>query len=472
MNLTKQIECSIIFSLVCIGSGRSQSKDFTSIPLTDLSSFKNPEKNWIVTSDFLSDYAEPWKLKKLDDGTGTVINDLSEKNRSHLVTNKEFGDVEVELEFMMDKGSNSGVYLSGRYEVQLFDSWLNPDPTFADAGGIYQRWEESRKEKGHGGMAPLENATLAPGLWQHLRIRFKAPRFDANGDKTANARFEEVYLNEVLVQQQVEVTGPTRASLFNDEKPYGPLMLQGDHGKVAFRNIHYRPLQALPVPEKKQLVGRIVARPGNKPYLLRSFIMFGDEKLNYVVSMGSPYGLNYSYDLKKGAWLQVWRGGFMDATGMWHSRGEAQLAKPLGSTIPFSNSPTVAKLSDTAAKWPDSLAFDGFQNEGYLLDKKGVPKFEYLIEGTKIEDKIVPLPDRKGFQRTLTVENPTDNLYCRAVSASKIEQVDKVLFRVNGTYYIKVGRHHDPLIRSIGQRKEMLFPLNNLKSPLTYSIIW
>ena len=450
----------------------SQKKPFTNIALTDLQAFKDPGENWVITSEFRADYSKPWNLKNLEPGSGMVINDLSEKNRSHLVTNKEFGDVELELDFMMDKGSNSGVYLSGRYEVQLFDSWLNPDPTFADAGGIYQRWDESREEKGYEGMAPLENAALAPGLWQHLRIRFKAPRFDANGDKTANARFEEVYLNGVSVQQQVEVTGPTRASLFDDEKPVGPLVLQGDHGKVAFRNIRYRSLQALPVPEKEKPVGRIVARPDNRPYLLRSFIMFDDQKLDYAISMGSPQGLNYSYDLKTGAWLQVWRGEFMDATDMWHSRGEAQLARPMGSVVPFSDAPAVTKLSDMNAKWPDSLAFDDLQNEGYLLDRQGVPTYKYTTQGTKIGDKIVPLPDGKAFKRTLTVDNPTADLYCRAVSASKIEQVDKELFRVDGTYYIKVERGFDPLIRSIGQGEEMLFSLNDLKSPLTYSIIW
>ncbi len=444
----------------------------TILPLNDLSAFNNAGKNWVVTSEFSSDYSRPWNLKKLSFGTGMVINDLTDKHHSHLVTKREFGDVEVEVDFMMDKGSNSGVYLQGRYEVQLFDSWLNPDPSFSDCGGIYQRWGESRTVKGYEGMAPLANASRAPGLWQHLRIRFQAPRFDADGNKTANARFEEVYLNGVLVQQQVEVSGPTRSSLFDDENPFGPLVFQGDHGKVAFRNIRYRPLGQATDSKGDASSGAIVVKPDDKPYLLRSFMMFGDKKLDYIISMGAPQGLNYAYDLREGAWLQVWRGGFMDATDMWHSRGESQLARPLGSVVRFSDAPAVTNLSDTDAKWPESLAFDDLQNEGYLLDREGIPTFKYTTEGTKITDKIVPLPDGKGFKRTLTVENPTDNLYCRAVSASKIEQIDKELFRVDGTYYIKVDRHLDPLIRKNGQGQEMLFSLNNLKSPLTYSIIW
>ncbi len=450
----------------------SQESKFEDISLNDLSAFNNAGKNWVVTSEFSNDYSKPWNLKKIAAGKGMLINNLTDKYRSHLVTNREFGDVEVELDFMMDKGSNSGVYLQGRYEVQLLDSWLDSDPTFADCGGIYQRWDVSRTVKGYEGMAPLSNASRAPGLWQHLRIRFQAPRFDAKGNKTANARFEEVYLNGVLVQQQVEVTGPTRASLFNDEKSSGPLVFQGDHGKVAFRNIRYRPLGPKTVSEDENDTGAIVVKPDDKPYLLRSFMMFGDKKLDYIVSMGSPQGLNYSYDLRQGAWLQVWRGGFMDATEMWHSRGEDQLAKPLGSVVRFSDTPTVAQLSDTNMAWPDSLAFDDLHNDGYLLDKKGIPTFKYTVKGTKVSDKISPSSDDSGLNRTLTTENPSGNLFCRVISARKIEPVDKGLYRIDGSYYIRMDRNFKPFIRSNGQGQEMLVSLKNPGSILTYSIIW
>jgi hypothetical protein len=450
----------------------SQQSKFEDISLNDLSAFTDPGKNWVVTSEFSNDYAKPWNLKKLRSGSGMVINDLTDKHKGHLVTKKEFGDVEVELDFMMEKGSNSGVYLQGRYEVQLFDSWQNPDPTFEDCGGIYQRWDESRAVKGYGGMAPLVNAAKAPGLWQHLRIRFQAPRFDANGNKTANARFEAVYLNDILVQQQVEVTGPTRASFLDDEKPSGPLVFQGDHGKVAFRNIRYRPLGPPMDSKGNEDPGAIVVKPDGKPYLLRSFMMFGDKKLDYIISMGSPQGLNYSYDLRKGAWLQVWRGGFLDATEMWHGRGEPQLAKPLGSIVPFTDTPAVANLSDPNVVWPDSLAFDDLHNDDYLLDKNGVPTFTYTINGIKVSDKISPSDDGSGLNRTLTAENPSGNLYCRVISANKIESVDKGLYRVDGSYYIRMDKDAEPFIRTNGQGQEMLVSLKNPESPLKYSVIW
>ena len=85
------------------------------------------------------------------------------------------------------------------------------------------------------------NASKAPGQWQSFDVVFRAPRFDKNGEKIAKARFEKVMHNGMLIHADVELTGPTRASAWNDEKPAGPIMLQGDHGPVAYRNIRIEP---------------------------------------------------------------------------------------------------------------------------------------------------------------------------------------------------------------------------------------
>ena len=88
----------------------------------------------------------------------------------------------------------------------------------------------------------LANASKPPGEWQTFDVIFRAPRFDGSGKKIDNARFVKVIHNGRVVHQNVEVTGPTRSSAFNDEKPTGPMMLQGDHGPVAFRNLWLKPL--------------------------------------------------------------------------------------------------------------------------------------------------------------------------------------------------------------------------------------
>ena len=88
---------------------------------------------------------------------------------------------------------------------------------------------------------PSKNAAKAPGEWQTFDIVFQAPRFDAGGKKTQNAKFVSVKLNGQEIQKDVEVPKPTGSELSREEKPTGPLMLQGDHGIVAYRNIGITP---------------------------------------------------------------------------------------------------------------------------------------------------------------------------------------------------------------------------------------
>ncbi len=159
------------------------------------------------------------------------------------VTDEKFGDVELYLEFLIAKGSNSGVYLQGLYEVQIFDSYGSEEAmTSSDGGGIYHRWIN---EQGVGGSAPKVNASRRPGEWQSYQIWFRAPRFDASGKKTENARFLRVLHNGRLVQENVECEGPTRAAMNLPEAATNPLMLQGDHGPVVFQNLYVRPLRPL-----------------------------------------------------------------------------------------------------------------------------------------------------------------------------------------------------------------------------------
>jgi sugar phosphate isomerase/epimerase len=149
---------------------------------------------------------------------------------------------------MIPKGSNSGVYFMGRYEIQVYDSYGVEKGQYPgiECGGIYERWDNNRNPKGFEGHSPRVNASRAPGQWQTFDVIFRAPRFDKNGRKISNARFEKIVHNGVVVHEDVELTGPTRAGTYNDEKPTGPLMLQGDHGPVAYRNIWLEPAGALP----------------------------------------------------------------------------------------------------------------------------------------------------------------------------------------------------------------------------------
>jgi hypothetical protein len=122
----------------------------------------------------------------------------------------------------------------GRYEVQILDSWGATELRFGTCGGIYARWIN---EQPVGGEPPRANASKPPGEWQSYDIDFRTPRFNADGEKTANATFVSVVWNGELVHENFEIDGPTRAAMFDEEAATGPLMLQGDHGPVAYRNV-------------------------------------------------------------------------------------------------------------------------------------------------------------------------------------------------------------------------------------------
>lgn len=213
------------------------------VALESAAAFRPLTANWQLARDLAGDPRHD-KTLGIVPGTGILVcNPGTEKDkRGHLFTAWEHGDLELELEFLLAPGSNSGVYLQGRYEVQLFDSWGVRTPTSADCGGIYVRYDAARGKDNerYEGTAPRANACHAPGLWQKLRVEFQAPQFDATGKKTRNARFTKVVLNGFTIHENVEVTGPTRAAAFNDEKPLGPLMIQGDHGPVALRNLRVK----------------------------------------------------------------------------------------------------------------------------------------------------------------------------------------------------------------------------------------
>nr|WP_237055918.1 DUF1080 domain-containing protein [Lysobacter chinensis] len=157
-----------------------------------------------------------------------------------IVSSRGFGDVQLHVEWMapepatgrgQDRG-NSGVFLMGRYEVQILDSYRNTTYPDGQAGAIY------------GQFPPRVNASRPPGEWQQYDIVFRAPRFDAEGRLQEPARMT-VRHNGVLVQDGAVLTGPTA---HRERPPYAahpprlPLLLQ-DHGSpVRFRNIWLREL--------------------------------------------------------------------------------------------------------------------------------------------------------------------------------------------------------------------------------------
>jgi HEAT repeat protein len=211
------------------------SKRFLELTAGDLSAWAKPLGKWEVVGK-VSKSTENEKKLIAETGNGIIYNGPDGKT-NNLLSAEEHGNVTAHIEFMVPKGSNSGIYFMGRYEIQVLDSYGVEDKKLrhAHCGGIYQRWKDG---KGFEGRAPKVNASKPAGQWQSFDIVFKAPRFNRRGRKQANARFVKVVHNGIVIHENQEVTGMTRSGMSEKEKSTGPLMLQGDHGPVAYRNIY------------------------------------------------------------------------------------------------------------------------------------------------------------------------------------------------------------------------------------------
>ena len=157
---------------------------------------------------------------KTEGGTShwTVVNGVltSTKSGANLVTTRTFGDFKLHVEFRYPKGGNSGVYLRGRHEVQVEDTPRRDFPLSEDVGGVY------------GFLTPSSNATTGPGKWQTYDITLVGRRV------TVVLNGETVIANEII-------PGITGGALDSDEGAPGPLLLQGDHLPIEYRNIRITP---------------------------------------------------------------------------------------------------------------------------------------------------------------------------------------------------------------------------------------
>jgi hypothetical protein len=196
---------------------------------------KNPAKSQWQACAVSWDEKEPTKLiggiDNSPGGTNRVLAAVT-GGGSDLYTEQKFGDMHLEVEFLIPKGSNSGVYVMGEYEVQVLDSYGKPADKLGmgDLGALYSA------------AAPKVNAAKKPGEWQKFEIDFRAPKFDG-GKKVANATFVKVVLNGTVLHENVEMKGATPGGLTGKEAATGPLMFQGDHGAVAFKNVRVTPVK-------------------------------------------------------------------------------------------------------------------------------------------------------------------------------------------------------------------------------------
>lgn len=576
---------------------------FRLLPLDDLSAFHSEGSNWKIAGNVYADRHQEQALT-ITPGTGILANLSDPQNRSHLFSNFEHGDIEIEMEVLMVKGSNSGIYLQGRYELQLLDSWGKKEVKYGDMGGIYQRTDPVTQQ-GFEGRAPLLNACKAPGLWQKLYIHFRAPGFDAKGNKTADARFVRVTLNGTTIQRDVPVSGPTRSAAFTDERPLGPLMIQGNHGRLALRNIRYKlydrqkvhlqnldcteyptpgdslknfaggkpagtyrtdtlswrisapretflqvfrgelvfpepgtyrfemqtggggmlvigrdtvilhdgangfdrvasglyqaaagtmpvtlfynkPLQwreglALyaegPGMERHPLhaEGSVFKEPPVQPMVIsaaqgkariqRSFIDTGQEKKTHCLSVGTPQGIHFSVDLQTGGLVQIWDGGFLNVTNMWHRRGNLQTGSPLGPVIALSGSNEL--LDKDGAGLPVQL-------QEYTVDSRGLPAFTYTAGKLVMTDRLAPSDQVRAVNRKLSIRGKQPFSY-KLAAGKAIELLPDGSYSVDDKAYYLIlnSKGLKPSVRKAGDRQELILaaPASGILE-IDYSLLW
>jgi hypothetical protein len=206
----------------------------------DLTGWRKPTGTWSVVKAVSLDPADA-KTFITTPGQGVLLNSAT-SHTVDLITEAEFGDMQAHIEFCVAKHSNSGVYLMGRYELQVYDSFGVEKDEYPgiECGGIYPRWINEKNVEGY---SPRVNASKPPGEWQSFDITFRAPRFDASGNKIANAKIVKIIHNGKVIHENLELNGPTRGPMAEDEKPTGPIRLQGDHGPVAYRNLRVKAIE-------------------------------------------------------------------------------------------------------------------------------------------------------------------------------------------------------------------------------------
>jgi hypothetical protein len=228
----------------------------------DLSGWKprtpDAKQLWVVCDDVKLDPSDPTRLLPIGKGggAGAVLLCGEDGRGSDLMTAEDLGDYELHLEFTVPKGSNSGVYNRGLFEIQIFDSFGVTRPAFHDCGSLYER------------ALPPENLSKGPGQWQSFDITMKGKRLtlvwngkvvfrdkDVRYGETDRAAFERLTGENAGKPEALRVRleekdgkyvgyfgeGGTRSGLDGPDRP-GPILLQGDHGPVAFRNIRVRRL--------------------------------------------------------------------------------------------------------------------------------------------------------------------------------------------------------------------------------------
>jgi hypothetical protein len=161
-----------------------------------------------------------WRLQFANRPSGWVVVDGTMTNQqtgNNIISEQTFGDFKLMMEYRLEENSNSGLYLRGRYELQVLDDAGKP-PSPIGHMAVYGR------------VAPSTNASRPPGEWQTVEVTMVANRVT-------------VILNGQMVHDDVAIDGTTGGALDANEAEPGPIMIQGDHSKIQVRKLVVTPIR-------------------------------------------------------------------------------------------------------------------------------------------------------------------------------------------------------------------------------------
>lgn len=539
-------------------------EETTRLDLTSLASFNAPAQTWRIGGGVANDPFTTTTISTTG-GSGVLVHEPKAGRADSLATTWEHGDLDLELDFMLAQGARPALFLQGRYRLELAEI----------PGG----------------------ALRAPGLWQHLRLVFRAPRFSAEGTAVSPAQLLHLELNESAVGSVVTLQRASDAPLAG-EAARGPLFFGGTGG-AAFRGVSFiprvdhRPIQLgrtryrffegvyrsfdayeklpptqqgtaeairadlvsaakpyalvftgelrAPVSGKyffhletepyalsqarlkidDHVVPPAGSRPGDlaldltagvhrfeldyirgslrggpdlvwlaagpqthphalvhstadvknrplKPILVeardtitvqRCFLAHPSGKKTRVIAVGSPQGVHFACDLATGALLAVWRGDFLDTSGMWHERGFSQEGKAAGPTL-----------------WLSAPAFAAaYRSLGYEVAANGVPTFLARAGDQPLRDTCAVSADGRALLRTLEFPSGlTAELRLVLAATPAIVRVEDRYAVGDRSYYVKAEDASDARVsiqaNDAGQTLVATLPKGTTR--FSYSILW
>jgi len=207
---------------------------------SDLSHWTKGQTHITGTRPFQGTEKPEWKL---ENGYVEVV-----PGKGDMATKEVFGDCQLHVEWAAPADAagtsqgrgNSGVFMMGRYEIEILDSYNNPTYADGEAGAIYGQWPG------------LVNPSTRPGEWQTYDVVWEAPKFQ--GDKLVKPAYLTLFMNGVVLHNRKELMSPTKhagLAIYEAQPAEDVIVLQNHNNRVRFRNIWVRRLGSYDEPEKR-----------------------------------------------------------------------------------------------------------------------------------------------------------------------------------------------------------------------------